>query len=351
MEQPSGMEQILFRLCTRSTVLLDYRPHLHYEITKRHAWASHGDPGVFAPVTSLYFATYHGLHEIVRWLLDRGQNVREEGGFLGTPLHAACVRGNLETARLLLDNGANIDSRSSYYGQTALHLASQNGDMKTVELLLDYGASVDIEDASGSTSMINAASQGAFEMIGVLLDHGADIYRTDNLAGNALSIAVGGSNYLAAETLLDRGAQIHGPSETEDQVLLLGLCARDPLYEDYEERRKSFEIATLLLDRGADINRKNEFGSAALAEAAYKRNPALLRLFLDRGADVFARDKARQTALDTARYEQERTEKGSSSYQRGQESMLILEEAEKAWLEEHGTVIDQEVTQPSQPPL
>lgn len=342
------MEQILFRLCTRSTEVLDLRPRSYYAITQIYSIGSHEDPVLFAPVTSLYFAAYHGLHQILKWLVDRGQNVREEGGFFGTPLHAACFKGNLDAAILLLDHGADIDSTSRHVlGATVLQLASQNGHMKIVEFLLDRGASVDIEDEFRSTPMIDAARHGHFDIVEVLLDHGADIDAATNGGINSLFMAVLFTDFLAVETLLDRGAQIHASSETEDRCLLLEVCARDP----NEEGRELFEIATLLLDRGADINRKNDTGRAALIEAARVPNPGLLRLFLDRRADVFTRDKAGKTALDAARHEQERFKKGSSSYRRAQESVLILEEAEKAWLEKHRADLDQEGTQPSQPPL
>ena len=58
----------------------------------------------------------NGLHRVVRWddlsaakaLLDAGMDINKAGDLGFTPLHVACMRGNVEMVRLLTDRGANL---------------------------------------------------------------------------------------------------------------------------------------------------------------------------------------------------------------------------------------------------
>jgi ankyrin repeat protein len=58
----------------------------------------------------------NGLHYVVRWddlaaakaLIDAGIDVDKAGDLGYTPLHVACMRGNIEMVQLLIHNGANL---------------------------------------------------------------------------------------------------------------------------------------------------------------------------------------------------------------------------------------------------
>ena len=55
-------------------------------------------------------------------------------------------------------------------------------------------------------------------------------------------------------------------------------------------RNGDAKAAKALLDKGADVNAKNEIGVAALWIAASKGKPEVVELLLGAGADVNARD-------------------------------------------------------------
>ena len=63
-------------------------------------------------------------------------------------------------------------------------------------------------------------------------------------------------------------------------------------------------VVRTLLDHGADVAAKAEFGGTSLHKASERGHPAVVQTLLDHGADVAARDNDGQTALDVARDEE-----------------------------------------------
>lgn len=65
------------------------------------------------------------------------------------------------------------------------------------------------------------------------------------------------------------------------------------------------EVATALLDAGADVNAHNQnthWGTTPLHAAAHANNTAIVRLLLARGADKEAEDSSGKTPLDHTTY-------------------------------------------------
>ncbi|MGA9474432.1 MAG: ankyrin repeat domain-containing protein [Terriglobales bacterium] len=83
----------------------------------------------------------NGLHCVVRWddlsaaqaLIDAGIDVNKAGDLGYTPLHVACMRGNVEMVRLLIDKGANMFALSE--GDAPLATARLAGHDEICDLL------------------------------------------------------------------------------------------------------------------------------------------------------------------------------------------------------------------------
>lgn len=70
-------------------------------------------------------------------IVTERKNVRGE-----TPLHAACIKGNIERVRELLDCGAKVNTRD-FAEWTPLHEACNHGYEEIVKLLINHGAYID----------------------------------------------------------------------------------------------------------------------------------------------------------------------------------------------------------------
>ncbi|KAK7498759.1 hypothetical protein BaRGS_00009851, partial [Batillaria attramentaria] len=105
-----------------------------------------------------------------------------------TPLHVACIKGNLKKVRSLLSEGHPVNVRDNC-GWTPLHEAANHDHKALVELLLDAGA--DINDRGGElcngiTPLIDAASCGNMDVVQLLIKRGANTLAKDTNGSTAL---------------------------------------------------------------------------------------------------------------------------------------------------------------------
>lgn len=158
---------------------------------------------------------------------------------------AAAIIGRLSVERL---------NQPHKTGVTVLSKAMSPKSIRIVEALLQKGVSV-IKAAPGvnSTYLYEAACQTP-EMVRLFLNRGIDI----------------------------------------------NIGARPPLVGAAGNKKFGVEIATILLDNGADINRMSINGSNALMTACYDGNKKMVEFLLARGADVNVRGPGNQTILFSA---------------------------------------------------
>ncbi|MBN3300769.1 TONSL protein, partial [Amia calva] len=108
-----------------------------------------------------------GRRKVSRW------NRRNEKG--ETPLHRACIEGNLRGAQCLLEQGHPVNPRD-FCGWTPLHEACNHGHLEIVRALLDQGANVNDPGGplcEGITPLHDALSCGHFPVARLLVERGA----------------------------------------------------------------------------------------------------------------------------------------------------------------------------------
>jgi ankyrin repeat protein len=112
--------------------------------------------------------------------------------------------------------------------------------------------------------------------------------------------------------LIERGADVNARDNGGATALMLAVINNRPA------------IVRALFARGADINARTKAGWAALTYAAWKGNTELVRMLIDSGADVTFTDKRGWTALQYAAWKTTRSGQAEDSYP---EILALLEEA------------------------
>jgi len=137
-------------------------------------------------------AALAGDHFLTAQLLhDNGADPNIRGYVDRTPLHSATYYGLPDMVKKLLEYGADANARD-VDGETPLSLASEGVNLKdpsAIRLLLQHGVDVNAQRKNGSTPLHQASSWGALEVARLLLDHGADAELKDNEGRTPLQVA------------------------------------------------------------------------------------------------------------------------------------------------------------------
>ncbi|CAH1779523.1 unnamed protein product [Owenia fusiformis] len=105
-----------------------------------------------------------------------------------TPLHKACIEGNMKRVKALVEQGHLVNPRD-YCGWIPLHEAANHGFTDIVEYLIQHGANINDrggDKCQGVTPLLDAASAGNLEVITVLVNSGANVHMKDDEGSNAL---------------------------------------------------------------------------------------------------------------------------------------------------------------------
>lgn len=107
----------------------------------------------------------------------------------------------------------------------------------------------------------------------------------------ALRKAAQDGDMTAVKELLDKGANVNSKDDTGKTALLWVAPARD-----------NPEMVKFLIAKGADVNAKDNNGETALMIAASQSNPGILAALIEAGAEVNAQNNSGGTALMSAAF-------------------------------------------------
>jgi ankyrin repeat protein len=211
----------------------------------------------------LYTAALFRNRQAIEFLLAHGAVV---------DIFACAYLGKATDAEILLNQNPDLARATTQNGMTALHYAAMAGHVDVVDVLLRYHPDVNALDHRGGTALTEACHGGpwkidpAEEIIQRLLDHGAQI--------DVIQAAAMGRTDLIASILDRDGELIDSPDD-------LGKTA---LFHAAHNNRLA--AVKLLVERGADVNRSDAVGTAALHRTSGQCSDELIQYLLDHGANA-----------------------------------------------------------------
>ena len=217
--------------------------------------------------------------DIIELLIRHGADVSAPDYKLKSPLFMAAYLGRIETIRFLLDKGADKTAPDKD-GRVPLHMAARNGHLEAVGLLLcddiyskaahdsesaqfpEDRAKVDVADDEGITPLMTAvmsipkgeqlAIAGHAKFIKYFLEKGADSNGNQGYRGDPpLHVASGKGKVDIVKLLINHGANID--RKARNNVTALHVAAQ----------AGHVEIVGLLLQKGAKL-KKTSSGETAL---------------------------------------------------------------------------------------
>lgn len=251
-------------------------------------------------MTSIAFALRHFSVPMVRFLLQEGADLFQEGpsgvappGFMMALEKIYTDPDMPRSDRTLLEDLLPLDTIIEMAGLSPLHkvvLGIRCLDLGEL-LRLDL-CPVDQLDYSGRTALHWAAAKGDATAVSELLAAGADIEcKTRLRAESPLIIACRtAANPEAVRVLLAAGADVH----TTDSYGQTPLC----LTAGAPGGRGRIEIASALLDAGANVNCQNGYARATpLDFACVGSNYKMVKFLIGAGANVAHHDRDGSTPL------------------------------------------------------
>ena len=294
--------------------LLDDKP------TWIHIVGSHGR-------TMLWEAAYRGKLEMVQFLLERGADINLPGCYHIqhrleiTPYCVARYEGRDSVADYLLEQGATIDIHTTAYlgdyDAVQAHLdsdpsISNKGYLQAVMLPAGKPHTFEHREAAWATPLCYAIRGGNPSIVELLISRGSTIAPYSE---RFLDYAISGNRIEIATLLLENGADpnkapriLDDGSEMSELLKSYGVPPKDinaqgdmgwPMlvYVCRGDNREHPDKILRLLELGADIDVRNYKGKTALHCAAKAGFLTVIDLLIEKGATIDAPDNNGETAL------------------------------------------------------
>ena len=198
-----------------------------------------------------------------------------------SPLYIAVQEENKDIAKYLIDNGADVNHINTREVWSILHLACHLKNVEMVELLIDNGADVELTTNTGATPLYLVCETGAhneasIDIINALLEAAKDedkyINKKEEHGYFPLYVACKNGDNDIVELLLEKGANLDEKNEQRQTALIIAI---------QENQEKShLEVIETLLKAGADLLYTDNTGHTALDWAQQNDDDDVIRLLI-----------------------------------------------------------------------
>lgn len=274
--------------------------------------------------TSLMWACYYGLTGVVEILILKNADVNQTNNVGWTSFMIACKCGKLDIVKILLNKGVNTNTKDKL-GRTALMLACTEGQTEVVNVLIKNNADVDCQDIYGVTPLEELCSQGHLPLACILLQGHANCNKADNEGWTPLMASCFSNNFEITRLLVDEGADLNATNKEDETALLIvcmgvinrtiAFCVDTGVYgkpyTNVDKRDLKYnEIALLnvkfLIDKETIIDRPDKYGWTALMWACKNNNIDIASVLIEKGANMNHISCDGKSILQKALYKEEK---------------------------------------------
>lgn len=157
-------------------------------------------------LSSLIIASDRGNLDLVKFLIDLGENVNHSKSNGATSILMTATKGHIETAKVLLEAGAFVDSED-FQGNSPLMYALVSKHEEVFELLLEHGANANHKNHEKRPLLMYAIKFGQTKASELLIKYGVDVNEIDHTTGfTPLITAVAASDLNLVKQLAKCGA-------------------------------------------------------------------------------------------------------------------------------------------------
>ncbi len=270
-------------------------------------------------LTPMHYAVKNNSVAVCRILHEHGAGIDARDNYGNTPLHTAISWGSSQSAKLLLLLGANVELRN-LSGNTPLHTAALHQDSLGINMLHEYGASLETRDNTGMTPLLLSSRKNYWTISQLLIELGADYNTRDDRGNTPLHEAVRNKNKKTCQLLSDKGADIYAENSYGDTPLMIAFKSgveivdwfiTGPMVFDRDDEgntplhtairlNTSADVILSLIEKGADINSRNNKINTPLHNAFLANNKSAVMVLVEAGADLFSRNGDSETPLTMA---------------------------------------------------
>jgi ankyrin repeat protein len=218
----------------------------------------------------MYYAALFDFLSIMEsiWKKDKSQ-LDSVGGQYGTPIQAACAKGNFLPFEALMKWSADPNIEAGEFGVALVASASMNFK-GMVTSLIGKRAKLELKDTTGRTALYTSAANGHSEVVQILLDEGADASTSNNNGWTPVSIAASNGHVDVVKLLLNHhGVDASIPNNSG------WTSVNSAAYNGH------VDVVKLLVNHGVDASIPNNDGWTPMKSAASNGHVDIVKLLLN----------------------------------------------------------------------
>lgn len=207
----------------------------------------------------------------------------------GGPIHDAARKGDAAKIKALLQTDPKLVSDIDKNGDTPLHVACLHGQLAAVQALIDAGAEVNAKNSYGAFTPGDLgnifSSNNHQDPVSLLTVHGVDTRDMKN-GYTPLHLSLFASRHKEiVQLLIAKGADVNAQAASGATPLFFAVLRHQP------------DDVKILFDKGANVNLADAYGDTILDAALRLQYGGMVQILVDHGADVNAKDQSEHRPL------------------------------------------------------